>query len=224
MNPRDLNMSIGGLVVGLLTFLVLARSPINALLSAPAVGDENALAKLEALRDAHDDARTTWENRFAGRSAFHTPPQPRRPRPATPPRPVTPPTTRPEPVRPPEPVTPPEPTSYTGPKPIAFDGDNLWFSSEERIRIGGEASRGVTLLGVEDAPYTFRVEYRGQEWDVPLRPRGEDSDLFKPSRNLGRGDLEALSIPDKPDPTVEDSNEEDAPKPSTPPEPEVPDE
>ena len=76
MNPRDLNMSIGGLVVGLLTFLVLARSPINALLSAPAVGDENALAKLEALRDAHDDARTTWENRFAGRSAFHTPPQP----------------------------------------------------------------------------------------------------------------------------------------------------
>ena len=62
MNTRDLNMSIGGLVVGLLAFLVLARSPINALLSAPAVGDENALAKLEAtLRDAHDDARTTWE-------------------------------------------------------------------------------------------------------------------------------------------------------------------
>ena len=222
MNTRDLNMSIGGLVVGLLAFLVLARSPINALLSAPAVGDENALAKLEALRDAHDDARTTWENRFAGRSAFHTPPQPRRPRPATPPRPVTPPTTRPEPVRPPEPVAPPEPTSYTGPKPIWFDGDNLVFSSDDRIRMG-ESSRGVTLVGVEDAPYTFRVEYRGKEWDVPLRPRGEDSDLFKPARNTGRGDLEALSIPDEPDPPVEDSDEEE-PTSSSSTEPEIPDE
>jgi len=222
MNTRDLNMSIGGLVVGLLAFLVLARSPINALLSAPAVGDENALAKLEALRDAHDDARTTWENRFAGRSAFHTPPQPRRPKPVTPPRPVTPPTTRPEPVRPPEPVTPPEPTAYTGPKPIAFDGDNLWFSSDDRIRMG-ESSRGVTLVGVEDAPYTFRVEYRGKEWDVPLRPRGEDSDLFKPARNTGRRDLEALSIPDEPDPPVEDSDEEESTSSSST-EPEIPDE
>ena len=222
MNTRDLNMSIGGLVVGLLAFLVLARSPINALLSAPAVGDENALAKLEALRDAHDDARTTWENRFAGRSAFHTPPQPRRPRPVTRPRPATPATPRPEPVRPPEPVTPPEPTSYTGPKPIAFDGDNLWFSSDDRIRMG-ESSRGVTLVGVEDAPYTFRVEYRGKEWDVPLRPRGEDSDLFKPARNTGRGDLEALSIPDEPDPPVEDSDEEE-PTSSSSTEPEIPDE
>ncbi|MBL21682.1 MAG: hypothetical protein CMJ37_02400 [Phycisphaerae bacterium] len=223
MNTRDLNLSIGGLVVGLLTFLVLARSPINALLSAPAVGDENALAKLEALRDAHEDARTTWENRFAGRSAFHTPPQPRRPRPVTPPRPVAPATTRPEPVRPPEPVTPPEPTSYTGPKPIAFDGDNLWFSSDDRIRIGGEASRGVTLVGVEDAPYSFRVEYRGKVWDVPLRPRGEDSDLFKPARDSGRGDLEALSIPDEPDPPVVDIDEEE-PTSSSPPKPEIPDE
>ena len=223
MNTRDLNMSIGGLVVGLLAFLVLARSPINALLSAPAVGDENALAKLEALRDAHEDARTTWENRFAGRSAFHTPPQPRRPRPVTPPRPVAPATTRPEPVRPPEPVTPPEPTSYTGPKPIAFDGDNLWFSSDDRIRIGGEASRGVTLVGVEDAPYSFRVEYRGKVWDVPLRPRGEDSDLFKPARDSGRGDLEALSIPDEPDPPVVDIDEEE-PTSSSPPKPEIPDE
>ena len=223
MNTRDLNMSIGGLVVGFVTFLVLARSPINALLSAPAVGDENALAKLEALRDAHDDARTTWENRFAGRSAFHTPPQPRRPKPLAPPRPVTPPTTRPEPVLPPDPVTPPEPTSYTGPAPIAFDGDNLWFSSDDRIRVGGEASRGVTLLGVEDAPYSFRVEYRGKEWDVPLRPRGEDSDLFKPARNSGRGDLEALSIPDKPTTPVEDPDEEE-PAPSSSPEPKIPDE
>lgn len=222
MNTRDLNMSIGGLVVGLLTFLVLARSPLNALLSAPAVGDENALAKLEALRDAHDEARTIWENRFAGRSAFHTPPQPRRPSP-TPPRPVTP-TPRPEPVRPAEPLTPPEPTSYTGPKPIAFDGDNLWFSSEDRIRLGGEASRGVTLVSVEDAPYSFRVEYRGKEWDVPLRPRGEDSDLFKPARNRGRGDLEALSIPDEPDPPVEEPDAEAEPAPSLPSEPEVPDE
>ena len=223
MNTRDLNMSIGGLVVGLLTFLVLARSPLNALLSAPAVGDENALAKLEALRDAHDDARTTWENRFAGRSAFHTPPQPRRPRP-TPPRPVTPPTTRPEPVRPTVPVTPPEPTSYTGPNPIAFDGDNLWFSSDDRIRLGGEASRGVTLVGVEDAPYSFRVEYRGKEWDVPLRPRSDDSDLFKPARNRGQGDLEALSIPDEPDPPIEESEPEVDPTPASTSDPEVPDE
>ena len=48
MNTRDLNMSIGGLVVGLLAFLVLARSPINALLSAPAVGDEMRWPSLEA--------------------------------------------------------------------------------------------------------------------------------------------------------------------------------
>ena len=32
----------------------------------------------------------------------------------------------------------------------------------------------------------------------PTPPRGEDSDLFKPARNTGRGDLEALSIPDEP--------------------------
>ena len=136
---------------------------------------------------------------------------------------MTPPTTRPESVRPPAPVTPPEPTSYTGPKPIAFDGDNLWFSSDDRIRIG-EASRGVTLVGVEDAPYSFRVEYRGKEWDVPLRPRGEDSDLFKPARNSGQGDLEALSIPDEPDPPVEVSDDEEEPSPSSSPEPEIPDE
>ena len=223
MNTRDLNMSIGGLVVGLLAFLVLARSPINALLSAPAVGDENALAKLEALRDAHEDARTTWEDRFAGRSAFHTPPQPRRPKPVTPSRPVTPVTTEPEPVRPLEPVTPPEPTSYTGPKPIAFDGDNLWFSSDDRIRIGGEPSRGVTLVSVEDAPYSFRVEYRGKEWDVPLRPRSEDSDLFKPARNTDRGDLEALSIPDEPEQSVADPDEEETTS-SGSTNPEIPDE
>lgn len=223
MNTRNLNLSIGGLTVGLLTFLVLARSPINALLSAPAVGDENALAKLEALRDAHNDARSTWEDRFAGRSAFHTPPQPRRPRPTAPPKPVTPTTTRPEPVRPTEPITPPEPTSYTGPKPIAFDGDNLWFSSEDRIRVGGEGSRGVTLVGVEDAPYSFRVEYRGKEWDVPLRPRSQDSDLFKPARNRDLGDLEALSIPEKP---AEASNTSapQVPPSSDDPSPEVPDE
>jgi len=89
--------------------------------------------------------------------------------------------------------------------------------------MGGEASRGVTLVGVEDAPYTFRVEYRGKEWDVPLRPRGEDSDLFKPARNTGRGDLEALSIPDEPDPPVEDSDEEE-PTSSSSTEPEIPDE
>ena len=71
--------------------------------------------------------------------------------------------------------------------------------------------------------YTFRVEYRGKEWDVPLRPRGEDSDLFKPARNTGRGDLEALSIPDEPDPPVEDSDEEE-PTSSSSTEPEIPDE
>ena len=79
-------------------------------------------------------------------------------------------------------------------------------------------------MGVEDAPYSFRVEYRGKEWDVPLRPRGEDSDLFKPARNSGQGDLEALSIPDEPDPPVEVSEDDEDPSPSSSPEPEIPDE
>ena len=47
----------------------------------------------------------------------------------------------------------------------------------------GEASRGVTLLGVEDAPYTFRVEYRGKN-GMSTPPR-EKTATLQTCRNLG---------------------------------------
>ena len=174
------------------------------------------------LRDAHDDARTTWENRFAEQLCF--------PHPSATPSPKTCDTTATchtphhaaEPVRPPEPVTPPEPTSYTGPKPIAFDGDNLWFSARTVFELEAKPRRSPSW-GLKMLLTPFGLNIEAKNGMCRFGP-GRRQRLVQASRNLGRGDLEALSIPDKPDPTVEDSNEEDAPKPSTPSEPEVPDE
>jgi hypothetical protein len=68
-----------------------------------------------------------------------------------------------------EPETPP-PSKYGGPAVIATINGVVWFDNGTRLRSDEAASGGLRIISI-NSPWGARIEWSGQEWDVPLFDR-----------------------------------------------------
>lgn len=105
------------------------------------------------------------ENRFSGRSIFYVPKEPRRPTrpvPPAPPRVVT--ETAPPPPPPPSP--PSAPTKYAGPSIRGILGNEVFFDSGKRVKVGDSAD-GVGVLKI-NGPFSIRLGWKNGEYEVSL--------------------------------------------------------
>lgn len=78
-----------------------------------------------------------------------------------------------------EPEAPPAPSRYGGPAVIAMIGGAVWLDNGERLHPDEEAKGGLRLVSI-NPPWGARIEWSGQEWDVPLFDRTTAQFLEKP--------------------------------------------
>ncbi len=128
---------------------------------APAPGGAETTAAEEADRIERFEASTAERlAQINGRSLFYTPPPPREE----------------EPVEVAEEAPedaedePPRPVRYGGPDVIAVINDTVWLRGEEYVRVG-EESGGVRVVSVDGSPWSVRLEWRGEEFDVEVFER-----------------------------------------------------
>ncbi len=73
---------------------------------------------------------------------------------------------------------PPRPTYYAGPDVIAVVNGKVWFSNDRRVAVGEEAG-GVRVVSVDGSPWSVRLEWRGEEFDVEVFERTTGRFLVK---------------------------------------------
>ena len=91
------------------------------------------------------------------------------------------------PFYPPKPkVAPPPPatTRYSGPAIIAMVSDTVFFADGKRLKAGGPAEDGITVIST-DAPWSAKLKYNGGEFTVNLFER----DPVKLNAGLGGSTL-----------------------------------
>lgn len=69
-----------------------------------------------------------------------------------------------------EPEAPAPPSKYGGPAVIAMINGVVWFDNGTRLRSDEAASGGLRVVSI-NSPWGARIEWSGQEWDVPLFDR-----------------------------------------------------
>ncbi len=65
---------------------------------------------------------------------------------------------------------PPAPTRYSGPAIIAMVADTVFFADGKRLKAGGPAEDGITVVST-DAPWSAKLKYNGGEFTVNLFER-----------------------------------------------------
>ena len=65
---------------------------------------------------------------------------------------------------------PPAPTRYNGPAIIAMVADTVFFADGKRLKAGGPAEDGITVIST-DAPWSAKLKYNGGEFTVNLFER-----------------------------------------------------
>ncbi|GAB4543794.1 MAG: hypothetical protein Tsb0013_00300 [Phycisphaerales bacterium] len=129
-------------------------------IQAASVSDEVEQAEafdVAQQRADHERDMQTWVNVVDGRSPFFIPPAPiieqevvveQEDNDDTDDRPVV-------------------PRTYGGPKVIAAMNGRIWLDNETTVALGEEGS-GVTLISLDNVPWTVRVGWRGAEFDVDI--------------------------------------------------------
>jgi hypothetical protein len=105
------------------------------------------------------------ESRFSGRSIFYVPKEPRRPAPPDTPRVEPEEAPKPEPTPKPEPVQS-VPSKYAGPGIRGILGNEVFFDSGKRIKVG-ESADGVDVLKI-NGPFSIRLGWKTGEYEVSL--------------------------------------------------------
>jgi len=72
----------------------------------------------------------------------------------------------------------PKPTRYAGPDIVAVVNGAVWFANERRVAVGEEGG-GVRVVSVDGSPWSVRLEWRGEEFDVQVFERTTDRFLTK---------------------------------------------
>ena len=72
----------------------------------------------------------------------------------------------------------PKPTRYGGPDVVAVANGAVWFSNERRVAVGDEGA-GVRVVSIDGSPWSVRLEWRGEEFDVQVFERTTDRFLNK---------------------------------------------
>ena len=104
------------------------------------------------------------QSRFTGRSIFYIPKEPRRP---SPPKPPPPPRVEEEPAPTPPPQPPPSaPSKYAGPGIRGILGNEVFFESGKRVKVGDSAD-GVDVLRINN-PFSLRLGWKRGEYEVNL--------------------------------------------------------
>lgn len=135
------------------------------------------------------------QNRFSGRSIFYIPKEPRRP---TPPPPPPPPRVEREPAPTPPPAPPPSaPAKYAGPGIRGILGNEVFFESGKRVKVG-DSTDGVDVLRI-NSPFSIRLGWKRGEYEVSLFAE-EIPDFFgkapyEGSRASTLLSLETMTIP-----------------------------
>jgi hypothetical protein len=170
MTPRDGGITwrtpglLGyvALVATLLALLALGLLvlPLADALRARGEAPTAAAVDVAEQRAAYAQRMDRWAANARGRSMFFIPPEPIKEEPVVVEDPPDEPEDRPDPT----------PTRYRGPEVIAAMNGQIWLEGGAVVKMGEEAE-GVTLLNDDDVPWSVRVEWRGQEFDVPIFER-----------------------------------------------------
>ncbi|MBL8745352.1 MAG: hypothetical protein JNK58_03240 [Phycisphaerae bacterium] len=156
--------SLAALLVAATTIISALPEVLGALVAPSSTAVSEASpdnSRVETFRASF----STHLAQFNGRSMFFVPPRP------TPP---------PAEVESSEPEEPPPPARYGGPAIIAMINRTVWFEGGNRLREDEAASGGLRVVSV-NAPWGARIEWRGQEWDVPLFDRTTSRFLEQPN-------------------------------------------
>lgn len=138
--------------------LVLTIGLLFPFIGAWMESDEVAAAEafdVDRQRAQHAREMEAWVAVVQGRSPFFIPPAP----------------IIEEPVvvedEPDEPDEPRAPTRYGGPDIVAAMNGRIWLDDETIVPLGEEGS-GVTLISLDNVPWSVRVGWRGAEFDVDI--------------------------------------------------------
>jgi hypothetical protein len=145
----------------------IARAMVSPSADAAAVAPPDA-SRVDLFRASFKDQLA----QFNGRSMFFVP--------GAPPPPPPPPSDESEQEAPP-------PSRYGGPAVIAMISGVVWFDNGTRLRSDEAASGGLRVVSI-NSPWGARIEWSGQEWDVPLFDRTtqqflEEQPKEKPASN-----------------------------------------
>ena len=122
--------------------------------------ESDEVAQAEAFdvaqqRAQHDEEMETWVAVVQGRSPFFIPPAPIIEEPVV------------EVEDDDEEPVERAPTRYGGPDIVAAMNGRIWLDNNNIIPLGEEGS-GVTLVSLDNVPWSVRVEWRGAEFDVDI--------------------------------------------------------
>lgn len=186
------------------TAITLGALPplVGALTGAEPSSSDPATAFV-AMEESHLEELEADRRRFDGRSLFFAPVRLEwmgmKPPPPRPPAPVVKPVEE-KPEIDPEPVAPrqPERVVYNGPGVKGVDGRFVYFDTSDDVRIAvGEtgtvrSGTDVTVVSVGEIPWTVRIEYRGETFDLSIVDDDERTDMTKIF--AAEGGLEGLEV------------------------------
>ena len=147
--------AIALVVIGLIITVRTLIPTIGAAMESDEVEQAEAF-DVERQRAQHGEEMTAWVSVVQGRSPFFIPPAPIIEEPPPPPDPKG-----------DEDEKPTAPTRYAGPDIIGAMNGQIWLDNDTTVALGEEGSV-VTLLSLENVPWSVRVEWRGAEFDVDL--------------------------------------------------------
>ncbi|MEM1423839.1 MAG: hypothetical protein AAGH64_07525 [Planctomycetota bacterium] len=147
-------IALGLVLIGLYATVSMLIPWVGAMLVSDEVAKADAF-DAERQRAQHDEDMESWVAVVQGRSPFFIPPAPIVEQPVV------------EVEEDDEDDTPVTPSRYGGPDIVAAMNGRIWLDNNTIIPLGEEVS-GVTLVSLDNVPWSVRVGWRGAEFDVDI--------------------------------------------------------